>query len=135
MDIFLPRPECSLISCNILPGISDHNGVLLEVKGDEIGRESRAERQVPMFHKTDVLALQAFLRETFYLWIGNDSCVEDIRKSYTDIIFEGIKRYVTHKILGKNPDPEYYNKEVKRLKVKVRKMYNKENLGSLTNGN
>jgi hypothetical protein len=31
-------------------------------------------------------------------------------------------RYVPHKILGKNPDPEYYNKEVKRLKVKVRKI-------------
>ena len=88
-----------------------------------------------MYHKTDVLALQAFLREKFYLWAGSGSCVEDIWKSYRDIIFEDIKRYVPHKILGKNPDPEYYNKEVKRLKVKVRKMYNKENLGSLTNGN
>jgi len=32
LDIYLLRPECSLISCNILPGISDHNGVLLEVE-------------------------------------------------------------------------------------------------------
>ena len=46
-----------------------------------------------------------------------------------DIIFEGIKRYVPQKILGKNPDPEYYNKEVKRLKVKVRKMYNMRKFG------
>jgi hypothetical protein len=82
-----------------------------------------------VYHKTDVLALQAFLREKFYFWAGNCSCVEDIWKSYKDIIFEGIKRYVPHKILGKNPDPEYYNKEVKRLKVKVRKMYNKRKLG------
>jgi len=29
------------------------------------------------------------------------------------------------KIWLKDPDPEYYNKEVKRLKVKVRKMNNK----------
>jgi hypothetical protein len=30
-----------------------------------------------------------------------------------------IERFVLHKILKKeNPDPEYYNKEVKRLKVK-----------------
>jgi hypothetical protein len=50
-------------------------------------------------------------------------------KSYKDIIFEGIKRYVPYKILGKNLDPEYYNKEVKRLKVKVRKMYSKRKLG------
>ena len=55
--------------------------------------------------------------------------MEDIWESYKDIIFDGIKRYVPHKILGKNPDPEYYNKEVKRLKRKVRKMYNKRKLG------
>ena len=36
-----------------------------------------------------------------------------------------IKRQVPHEILSKNPDPEYYNKLVIRLKVKVRKMYNK----------
>ena len=29
----------------------------------------------------------------------------------------------------KNPDPEYYNKEVKQLKVKVRKMCNKRKFG------
>jgi hypothetical protein len=40
------------------------------------------------------------------------------------IIFEGIKCYVPQKILSKNLDPEYYNKEGKQLKVRVRKMYN-----------
>jgi hypothetical protein len=33
------------------------------------------------------------------------------------------------KILRKNPDPEYYNKEVKRLKIKVRKACNRRKLG------
>jgi hypothetical protein len=32
---------------------------------------------------------------------------------------------VPHKLLRKNPDPEYYNKEVKQLKLKVRKEYNR----------
>ena len=77
-----------------------------------------------MYHKTDVLGLQAFLRENFHLWAGNGSCVE-VWKSYKDLIFEGTKRYVPQKLLNKNPDPEYYNREVNRLKVKVRKMYNK----------
>jgi hypothetical protein len=82
-----------------------------------------------VYHKTNVLALQALFREKFYSWAGNGSCVEDKWKSYKGISFEGIKRYVPHKILGKNPDPEYYNKEVKRLKIKVRKMYNNRKLG------
>ena len=112
-----------------MPGISDHNGVLLEAEWDEICREPKVERIVPVYHKTDVLGLQAFLRENFNLWAGNNSCVEDIWKSYKDVIFEGIKRYVPQKNLSKNPDPEYYNKEVKRLKVKVRKMYSKRKFG------
>jgi hypothetical protein len=52
-------------------------------------------------------------------------------KNDKDIIFEGIKRYAPQRILSKNLDPEYYNKEVKRLKVKVRKMYNKRKIGQL----
>ena len=34
-----------------------------------------------------------------------------------------------HKILKINSDPEYYNKDIKRLKVKVRKAYNRRELG------
>ena len=49
--------------------------------------------------------------------------------SHKDIIFEGIKRCVPNKIQGKNQETEYYNKKVKRLTVKVRKMYNKRKLG------
>ena len=56
---------------------------------------------------------------------GNGSCVEDIWKSYKDTIFEGVKRYVLQKFPSKIPDPECYNIEVKLLKVKVMKMYNK----------
>jgi hypothetical protein len=85
------------------------------------------ERVAPLYHKTDVLGLKTCLREKFTLWAGNGSCVEEIWKSCKDIVlvFEGIKRFVSHKILSKNPDPEYYNREVERLKVKVRRVYNK----------
>jgi hypothetical protein len=37
--------------------------------------------------------------------------------------------FVPHKILRKNPDSEYYNKGVKRLKVRGRKGHNKGKLG------
>ena len=33
------------------------------------------------------------------------------------------------KNLSKNPGPQYYTKEVKQLKLKVRKMYNKRKFG------
>ena len=43
---------------------------------------------------------------------------------FEETVFESINRFVPHKILRKNPDPEYYNKEVKRLKLKVRRVCN-----------
>ena len=55
--------------------------------------------------------------------------MEEIWKSFKEIVFESIDPFVPHKILRKNPNPEYYNKEVKRLKVKVRIAYNKTKFG------
>ena len=54
LDIYLLRPESLFTSCNILPGIIDHNGVLLEVEWDEICLELKVERIVVVYHKTDV---------------------------------------------------------------------------------
>jgi len=76
LDIYLLRPESSLIYFNILPGISDRNGVLLKVEWDEICREPKVERIVPVYHKADILNLEAFLREKFNLWAGNGSYVD-----------------------------------------------------------
>jgi len=36
---------------------------------------------------------------------------------------------VPRKVLRKNSEPEYYNKEIERLKSKVRKAYNRRKLG------
>jgi hypothetical protein len=58
------------------------------------------------------LGLQTFLREKFSLWAANGSCVEEIWKSYKEMLFESTERFVPHKILRKL-DPEYYNREVK----------------------
>jgi hypothetical protein len=87
------------------------------------------ERLVQVYHKTDVLGLQTFLRDKFGTWASNGSCLEEIWSNFKEIVFECIERFVPHKILRKNPDPKYYNKEVKRLKKKVRKAYNRRKLG------
>ena len=83
-----------------------------------------------MYHKTNVLGLQKFLRDKLPTWANNGSCVEDIWKNFKDIVFECIKNFVPHKNLKQNSDPEYYNKEVKRLKIKVRRAYNRRKLGT-----
>jgi len=50
------------------------------------------------------------------------------KETFKEIVFESTESFVPHKILGgkrkkkKNPNPES-NREVKQLKVKVRKAY------------
>jgi hypothetical protein len=90
----------------------------------KIGMEHKLKKYFRCTIKRDALGLQAILREKFNLWAGSGSCVEEIWNNFKDISFEVIKPYVPKKTLSKNPDPEYYNREVKRLKVKVRKVYN-----------
>ena len=57
------------------------------------------------------------------------SCVEEIWNNFKEVVSESIERFIPRKILRKNPGREYYSKEVKRLKIKVRKAYNRRKLG------
>jgi hypothetical protein len=100
-----------------------------EVEWRENCREPKVEGLVPVYHKTKVPGLQSFLRGKFASWASNGSCVEEIWKTFKEIAFESIDRFVLHRIPRKSPDPEYYSKELKRLKIKVRRVYNKRKLG------
>jgi hypothetical protein len=105
----------------MVQGISDHRGLLLDVEWVEIGFMIQEKRLVPVHHKTNLLGLQNFLLDKLPTWANNGSCVEDIWKNIKGIVFEVIKCFFPHKILKQNPDPEHYNKEVKRLKGKGQK--------------
>jgi hypothetical protein len=63
--------------------------------------EPQVERLVSVYHKTDVLGLQTFLRDKFPRWAGNCSCVEEIWKKFKEIVFESIGRFVPHKFQKK----------------------------------
>ena len=52
--------------------------------------------------------------------------MEEIWNNFKNIVYEIIERFVSHKTLS---DPEYYNKDIKRFKSKVRKEYNRRKLG------
>ena len=81
-----------------------------------------------IYSNKDVSGLQTFLRDKFVVWASNGRSVEEIWNNFKDIVYESIERFVPHKTLRKNSDPEYYNKEIKRLKSKVTKAYNRRKL-------
>jgi len=129
LDVYLVRPESSFTSCSNVQGISDHCGVILETEWGENCREHQMDRLVPVYHKTKVTGLQGFLRGKSASLASNCSCVEEICKTFKEIVFESIDRFVLHKNPRKIPDPEYYSEELKRLKVKVTRVNNKRKLG------
>jgi hypothetical protein len=73
--------------------------VLLDVEWSEKGFVTQEKRLAPAYQKTNVLGLQQFLRDKLPTWANNGSCVEDIWKNFKDIVFDGIERFVPHKIL------------------------------------
>jgi hypothetical protein len=105
LDVYLVRPENSVVSYSIVQGISDHYGLLLEVEWGEIWRAPQVETLVPVYYKTDVLGLQ--LRDKLAKWAGNGSWVEEIRKNFKEIVFQSIELSLPHEILKKNPNREY----------------------------
>jgi len=103
--------------------------VILEVEWEDTCTEPQVERVVPVYNKTDVSGLQNFLRDKFIVWASNGSDVAEIWNNLKNTVYESIERFVPHKTLRKNSDPEYYNKEIKRLRSMVRKAYNRRKLG------
>jgi len=78
LDVYLVRPESSVTSIRIGQGVSDYIAVILEVEWEDTCTEPQVERVVPVYNKTDVSGLQAFLRDKFLVWASDGSSVEEI---------------------------------------------------------
>jgi hypothetical protein len=97
LDVYLVWPESSFTSCSTVQGISDHCGVLLEIKWEENYCRPQEERLVPVYHKANVLGIQIFLRDRFAIWASSGRRVEDVWNNLKNIILESIERFVPHK--------------------------------------
>jgi len=81
--------------------------VILELELEDTPTEPQVEMVVPVYNKTDVSGLQAFLRDKFVVWASNGSNVEEIWNNLKNIVYGSIELFVPHKTLRKNSDPEY----------------------------
>ena len=81
---------------------------------------TQLEKVIPVYNRTDVLGLQIYLRDRFADWANNGSSVEEIWNNLKNIVHESLERFVPHKTLKINSDPEYYNKEIGRASCRER---------------
>jgi len=129
LDVYLIRPEISCTTNSIVQGIGDYRGVILEVDWERNFRKTQPDRAIPVYSKADVLGLRNFLRDRYADWASKGNCVEQIWYNFRSIVHESVECFIPHNILKINSDPEYYNKDIKRLKSKFRKVYKKRKLG------
>ena len=121
LDVFLVRPESSVLSRGIVQGVSDHQAVILEVEWEDMCRDPHVERVVPVYNKTDVSGLQTFLRDKYIVWASNGSSVEEIWINFKNVVYEGIERFVPHKILRKKSGSRILQQGDKTIKIKGQK--------------
>ena len=94
-----------------------------------LGWDKGGKDSTHMYHNTNVIGLQKCLWRKFPTWANNGNSVEDLWKNFKSIVMEGTGVFVPLKTLKQNPDSEFYNKEVKRLKRKVRTAYSRRKQG------
>lgn len=127
LDVFLIRPVDKLLACEVIPGISDHKGVLLKMCREGKRNDLVKERQFFQFSRTNVTNMQLYLKNNYPTWASSGSTVEQIWTNFKNIISECLAKFVPTRKLRYHSDPLYYNKEVRRLKRHVRKAYSKRN--------
>ena len=117
------------MSSETIQGISDREAVVanLEFKTRHFKRKNK--QIIWKYHKADSLGYQSFLREKFSEWVKKGNSVNRIWDAFKEIIFEAVEKFVPKKCIQNNPDPEYYNEKIRRLKRKVRAAHRKVNKG------
>ena len=91
----------------------------------------KAERKcVRLFRKANVTGYKDYLLKNFVEWACKGGNVDEIWCNFKTILSDAIERFVPKKLLSRNPDPEYYNYAVKKLKKKARRLYHQRHKGT-----
>ena len=126
LDVFLVRPPDLVISCMKVSGISDHSGVELNIKHSENPLHvSDKAVKILLYNRADQRKFQDHLNESFVRWASEGRHINILWNNFLNIVNGAIDKFVPFKVLKQNPGQEYYTREIRRLKRKLKKAYNK----------
>ena len=131
IDVFLVRPTEIFSNLEVIQGISDHNAICMEIFWDRKHTPNIPNRDFRLYKKADVGAFQNFLRENYGEWASKGATVEEVWNGFKSILNYAVDRYVPSKHTKENGDPEYYNKTIRKLKIRARKLHKYKNQGTI----
>jgi hypothetical protein len=132
LDVFLVRPQELDGQVELIEGISDHKGVILEVNINRKKNKDCSGKVSWLYSKTDKAGLSNFLHENYKHWASRGENVEEVWKNFKALVEESKIKFIPFKILTKNPDPEFFTKHLKMVKRKCRKLYTHRNKNKQT---
>lgn len=125
LDLMLTNFPHLVLCVEPLPGISDHEGVLLEFAAKQ-QRKKQASRQVPLYNSADWVSLRAstsVLVSSILATYTEDSATEDIWTSFKTGILELVKKHVPHKMTRSKLCHPWIDGKLKRLIRKRDRLY------------
>ena len=124
LDLFITNNISKVNKVQVIPGISDHDAVLVE--GDlSPASNKQQKRQVPMYKKAQWNALKEHVKQ-----FGNNLNIEDKSMSVNTLWLEfkgmlenGIKKYIPHRTAKKKDSLPWITSSIKKLLKKRDCMY------------
>jgi Reverse transcriptase (RNA-dependent DNA polymerase)/Endonuclease-reverse transcriptase len=124
LDVVLIKPENLWMDTEVIKGFSDHDIPIVTLSYPATKNETQ-ERKIFNYNRADQVGIMTRLEERLKDFIMLPGNINEKWQLYKEIMTEIQKDFIPEKTMRENRDPAYYNKEVKTLKRKARRIYNK----------
>jgi Reverse transcriptase (RNA-dependent DNA polymerase)/Endonuclease-reverse transcriptase len=131
LDIVLLKPEIMWLETEVVKGFSDHDIPIVTLAFPSTVNKYK-KTKVFKYDRADQVGIVTKLEEGLKDFIMSPGNVNDKWNYYKKIMEELNTEFVPSKMVSDNSDPPYYNKEVKSLKKRVRKLYLKFRRGEVS---
>ena len=126
LDIFLTNHPSLVESCEVIPGVSDHEIVLVKTL-TKISHSKAKPRNITLWHKADFEAINNYIdqfAETFFSTYDHSTPVNTLWDEFKTLCISCIDM-IPHKPSCTNAQPPWITRNIKRLSRKKQRKYNK----------
>jgi hypothetical protein len=125
LDVALVKPDEIWARTTVVDGISDHRVPIVSLIL-ESGHEVKIDKTVWYYKRAVAGNIRDAFQDTFEQWNDcfRDDNIDEMWISFRKLCDDIRREYVPSKVVNQNSDPPFYDKNVKRLKRKCRKLHN-----------
>ena len=125
LDLFSNNNETLITRCAVIPGISDHDAVLIESRLRP-QKKARPTRHVPIWERTDWNGIKTHIETAWYTLPEEDKDEETAEHPLdwlTSTLKGTIKAFIRHRQTKKSERHQWISRPLKRLMKKEKRLY------------